>query len=215
MPVITRSLSKKVYGIHNYISDSYLIEKERFILDIKELLYKCALEKSKVERVKIATEIFQNINNRLKKLINNTSDWIRFIASIVIKINEFEQSNYGDISSKLLKQFRSQLLKAKKFASQLFINYKINEFDCILYPNFGKAKKIIESDNNINEITLNTRRQRNIPRVNYADMDMNEDDKGEISVCKRWFENGKVIYKWKKIPLSEANEYGDEDYRED
>ena len=49
-------------------------------------------------------------------------------------------------------------------------------------------------------------------QINYAGMDMNEDDIGEVSVCKRWFENGKVAYKWSKRSLSQANEIGDEDY---
>ena len=56
------------------------------------------------------------------------------------------------------------------------------------------------------------REKRNIPRVNYAGMDMNEEDEGKIHVNKRWFENGKVKYIWNTYSLSQANEIGDEDY---
>lgn len=64
-------------------------------------------------------------------------------------------------------------------------------------------------DNVINRSPI-VRRTRN--QINYAGMDMNEDDEGEVSVCKRWFENGKVTSKWSKRQLSEVNELDDEDY---
>ena len=54
--------------------------------------------------------------------------------------------------------------------------------------------------------------RRNIARVNYTGMDMNEEDEGQIHVAKRCFEDGKVKYVWKSYLLSEANEIGDEDY---
>ena len=58
------------------------------------------------------------------------------------------------------------------------------------------------------------RPKRNIPPVNYSGMDMNDEDEGEIRVSKRWFENGRVKYIWKRYALSKANEIGDEDYEE-
>jgi len=54
--------------------------------------------------------------------------------------------------------------------------------------------------------------RRTRKQVNYAGMDMNSDDEGEISVCKRWFQDGKLTYKWSKRNLSQANELDDEDY---
>jgi len=54
--------------------------------------------------------------------------------------------------------------------------------------------------------------RRTRKQINYAGMDMNEEDEGEVRVCKRWFENGKVTYKWSKRSLSEVNEIDDEDY---
>jgi hypothetical protein len=55
-----------------------------------------------------------------------------------------------------------------------------------------------------------TRRTRK--QVNYAGMDMNEEDEGTVNTSRRWFENGKVTYKWSKRSLSEVNEIDDEDY---
>ena len=55
-----------------------------------------------------------------------------------------------------------------------------------------------------------TRRTRK--QVDYSGMDMNEEDEGTVNTSKRWFENGKVTYKWSKRNLSEVNEIDDEDY---
>ena len=54
--------------------------------------------------------------------------------------------------------------------------------------------------------------RRTRKQVNYAGMDMNSDDEGEVSICRPWFEKGKITYKWSKRNLSEVNEIGDEDY---
>lgn len=44
--------------------------------------------------------------------------------------------------------------------------------------------------------------RRNIARVNYAGMDITEDDEAQIRIAKRWFENGKIKYIWKSYSLS-------------
>ena len=59
------------------------------------------------------------------------------------------------------------------------------------------------------------RAKRNLPRINYAGMDMTDEDEGKINISKRWFEDGKVKYIWKSYPLSKANEIEDEDYVDD
>jgi hypothetical protein len=56
-------------------------------------------------------------------------------------------------------------------------------------------------------LTRRTRKQ-----VNYAGMDMTSEDIGEICVFKPWFQDGKVIEKCFKRPLSKANELDDEEY---
>jgi hypothetical protein len=55
-----------------------------------------------------------------------------------------------------------------------------------------------------------TRRTRK--SVNYAGMDMTSEDIGEICVFKPWFQDGKVIEKCFRRPLSKANELDDEEY---
>lgn len=76
--------------------------------------------------------------------------------------------------------------------------------------------------NNINTNELSTNKKtilrrstRNVPRVNYAGMDMNEDDEGVVHVSKRTFEDGVVKHYWKSYPMSQVNEIEDDDYTED
>jgi hypothetical protein len=58
--------------------------------------------------------------------------------------------------------------------------------------------------------TAPTRRTRK--PVDYSGMDMNDEDIGEICAFKPWFQDGKVIEKCFRRPLSKANELDDEDY---
>jgi len=74
------------------------------------------------------------------------------------------------------------------------------------------TKEKVELKQYLTKLVDNHRVKRNVARVNYAGMDMSEDDIGTIHIAKRWFENGKVKYIWKKYSLSQANEIGDEDY---
>jgi hypothetical protein len=68
----------------------------------------------------------------------------------------------------------------------------------------------------VTDYLTHLRSKRNIPTVNYAGMDMSNEDEGQINVCKRWFNKDKgVTYIWKKYPLSKANEIDDEDYEEE
>lgn len=80
-----------------------------------------------------------------------------------------------------------------------------------IHPELSTEEKT-ELKQHLNEIVEHHRVKRNIARVNYAGMDMNEDDEGEILISKRRFEDGKVKYIWKSYPLSQANEIEDEDY---
>jgi hypothetical protein len=64
----------------------------------------------------------------------------------------------------------------------------------------------------LTQLVDNYRVRRNVARVNYAGMDMSEEDEGQIHIAKRRFEDGKVKYIWKSYSLSQANEIEDEDY---
>lgn len=76
----------------------------------------------------------------------------------------------------------------------------------------SQRKNIFSSQTEVNQHIDKLVGKRRVPRVNYAGMDMNNEDEGEIYVNKRWFEDGKVKYIWKKYPLSMANEIDDDDY---
>lgn len=57
-----------------------------------------------------------------------------------------------------------------------------------------------------------TRNLRDIPPVDYSGMDMTEDDRGFVYVCKTTWKNRTPTYKMVEYPLSQVNEIGDEDY---
>ena len=80
-----------------------------------------------------------------------------------------------------------------------------------IHPELSANEKT-EMKQYITKLADNQRARRNVPRVNYAGMDMNEDDQGKLHVPKRRFEDGRVKYIWQSYSLSEANEIGDEDY---
>ena len=64
----------------------------------------------------------------------------------------------------------------------------------------------------LSQLVDSHRIRRNVARVNYAGMDMNEEDEGQLHIAKRCFEDGKVKYIWKSYSLSQANEIDDDDY---
>lgn len=80
-----------------------------------------------------------------------------------------------------------------------------------IHPELSTNEKT-EMKQYITKLADNQRARRNVPRVNYAGMDMNEDDDGKLHVPKRRFEDGRVKYIWQSYSLSEANEIGDENY---
>lgn len=69
-----------------------------------------------------------------------------------------------------------------------------------------------ELKQHLSQLVDSHRVRRNVARVNYAGMDMNEEDEGQLHIAKRWFEDGKVKYIWKRYSLSQVNEIDDEDY---
>ena len=80
-----------------------------------------------------------------------------------------------------------------------------------IHPDLSIEEKD-ELKQHLTQLVDNHRVTRNVARVNYTGMDMNEEYEGEIHVSKRWFEDGKIKYIWKSYSLSQANEIGDEDY---
>lgn len=96
--------------------------------------------------------------------------------------------------------------------------YEENEYNKCQQNNLKKAHPKLniqdKSDlkQHLTQLVDHDRVRRSVARVNYAEMDTNEYDEGEIHVSKRCFKDGKVKYIWKSYSLSQANEIGDEDY---
>jgi len=80
-----------------------------------------------------------------------------------------------------------------------------------IHPELSVEEKN-ELKQHLSQLVDHHRIRRSVARVNYAGMDMNEEDEDQIHISKRIFEDGKVKYIWKSYSLSEANEIGDEDY---
>lgn len=80
-----------------------------------------------------------------------------------------------------------------------------------IHPELSAEEKT-ELKQHLTKLVEHHRVRRNISRVNYAGMDVSEEDEGQIHIAKRRFEDGKVKYIWKSYSLSEVNEIGDEDY---
>ena len=74
------------------------------------------------------------------------------------------------------------------------------------------AEEKSELKQHLSQLVDSHRIRRNVARVNYAGMDMNEEDEGQLHIAKRCFEDGKVKYIWKSYSLSQANEIDDDDY---
>jgi hypothetical protein len=53
---------------------------------------------------------------------------------------------------------------------------------------------------------------RSLKRFHYEGMDMNQDDQDEFKISRKKMDDGKLIHYWVSVPLSQINEYDDEDY---
>lgn len=161
----------------------------------------------KKNKVIMATEIYSLLNSEMMKhpkLYGSN----RFVLTVFNKTFELETSiNDKDMISsvdlKILENLRTEIIKIRPTLKSLID--KMDDNMLIYLTLFN------ETTNNMNK---NHRPKRNISRVNYAGMDMNSDEEGEISVCKTKWNNGKPTHYWVKYQASQANEIGDEDYCE-
>lgn len=80
--------------------------------------------------------------------------------------------------------------------------------------NMKRNARLIAEQFNTEQIKKGRYSLRNKTPVNYSGMDMNSEDEGYISVVNTKWNNGEPSYSWNKIPLSQANEIGDEEYCE-
>jgi len=210
MPAITRSQRKTMQSVQVSNPDvnvnaNYEIKKEQFIIKCKELITDCQKIIGNQNKAKVCIQVYDLINNELSELFQHDKyTWLPFIASTFNKIMDLQKEidKYHDkISFKLRTTLYIKLFQAKKITLEILKQHS----DLRIHPQIDIAVK------NIKKMEA-ARPRRNIQRINYAEMDMNENDKGDVSVCKKWFENGKMTYKIEKYPLSQINEIGDEDY---
>jgi hypothetical protein len=194
----------------------YLTMKINFVKKIKEQLVACDKAFGKNKKLLFAHVTYYHILNSLPHMFNHEPNvWIKFMVTAYNKVVEFENiRNAGDLivcSKRKVEEAFVVFDNYKKFCIPYIMNKKFDDvfknststaitFECLI-----KARENIENEKN-------QRPKRNIKRVNYAGMDMTSDDEGEICVFKPWFEDGKLVEKCFKRPLSQANEIDDEDY---
>lgn len=92
--------------------------------------------------------------------------------------------------------------------------YFDDDYKCkysVIHPELSDKEKL-ELKQHLKQLEGTRRSQRNIARVNYAGMDMNEDDQGDIKISKIRMDDGELIRYWISVPLSQVNEFEDKDY---
>jgi hypothetical protein len=175
------------------------------VASIKSLLTKLSLPfLSKETRIIYATTIYSLLNKEMmkhEKFYNSN----KFVLTLYNKSFELENQAIeakSEVDKNLLKKLITELTSIRPVLEGLITNMEEN----ISYQSY------LDKASLQNNICNKERPKRNIKRVNYAGMDMTSDDEGEICVFKPWFEDGKLIEKCFKRPLSKANELDDEDY---
>jgi hypothetical protein len=159
---------------------------------------------NKQTKIITATGIYSLLNSEMMKHVKLYGS-NRFVLTVFNQTFELEnQINDINLSEgidiKIIENFRTEIIKIRPTLKVLIEKIEDN---VIWQSTLDVAR------NNLNKVQ---RPRRNIPRVNYSWMDMNLDDFGEICVFKPWFEDGKIIEKCFRRPLSQANELDDEDY---
>ena len=214
VPIV--NLMKDVVPIRNCVKLTIAIPspvidaKASFVSEMKELLRLCEVTEGKENKMKTAIKIFELNIVELPHLISNygIDMWILYIATAYNKTTQFLRDRENGDYTQLDKNLVEELFHNLEIYRNMF-NHIIKNYNGVKYhPNLNEAKAEILRDAS----TSSTRPRRNIKRVNYAGMDMGEEDIGEICVFKPWFKDGKVIEKCFKTRLSQANELDDEDY---
>jgi hypothetical protein len=156
MPVITRSQSKK-----NCVNAA----KHTFISDVHKLLCACSVAEGKENKMRVALEIFEYINQKLPEVVkrDGNESWGNFAAAVFNKTTEMLddafQGNWFYVDKTLAKQFSAELHKSRDITTCLIKNNPRSSSN----PQVMEAAKL-----------ENTRPRRNIARVDYRGMDTME-----------------------------------------
>ena len=224
MPVITRSqkvtptfvveakvsTKKKVVKRINNIRE--IINERKFVEKIKPLLESVNQESFATlnDKIILSTIIYGTINQYFPDIYEaNKLKWINFMALVFNKTIELEQQikeqPHYKFDEVTLENFNRELNKARKITVQILSGD----------TSFTTDQTVLLAKQKILNMS-NQRSRRNLKRINYSGLDMNEDDQGSIYLCEPRFkrtENGvNVRYYWSKLALSNVNEIGDEDY---
>jgi len=232
MPAVTRSQSKNIQKV---VSDN--VPQVNLLKDVVPI-HKCAVPKvNPLPYQHVVTDECTCLIMRLKLLLASMNEPNFDKQTKIITTTGI----YSLLNSEMMKH--EKLYKSNKFVLTVFnqsfeLEKQLNDInlsegvDLKIIENLRTElikirptlKALIEKmeDNPIWQYQLVVARihmnkiqrpRRNVKRVNYAGMDMNEDDEGEFNVCKIWYENDKVSYKWSKRPLAEVNELYDSNYQ--
>ena len=183
--MINKTITKTLRLTYTNMS-SFDIQETDFIHKIKKLFFDCEHVLHKEEKMRVALEIFKNINVNLQNLLTlNPLKWNEFAAVVYSKTTEFYNdmlSGKHNIADKnLLTMHFQEFMKARKFLETYFINLKKSSPSKIDMNN----KFIIQAMNEI-EKEMTMRPRRNVPRVNYTGMDIVEPESEFDGVTDIW-----------------------------
>lgn len=156
MPVLTRSQSKK-----NCVN----AVKHTFISDVNKLLCACSVAEGKENKMRVALEIFEYINQNLPEVVKRDENelWRNFAAAVFNKTTEMLddafQGNWFYVDKTLAKKFSAELHRSRDITTCLIKNNPRSSSN----PQVMEAAKL-----------ENTRPRRNIARVDYRGMDTME-----------------------------------------
>lgn len=161
MPVITRSQSKKKNCVN--------AAKHTFISDMHKLLCACSVAEGKENKMRIALEIYEYVNQKLPEIAERDENevWRIFAAAVFNKTTEMLDDAYqGDwlyVDKTLAKKFSAELHKSRDISMSLIKNNPRSSTN----PHVMAAKEEIEK-------LEYSRPRRNIARVDYRGMDTME-----------------------------------------
>jgi hypothetical protein len=205
MPVITRNQIKKMTAVKPVtrveqkpasISSFWQTDAElAFVKDIKQLLLDCELAPSKTERMQVSLQIYNRINDKLEKFLQDDySKWVTFAATAYNKTSEFEAQldTYKEVDSKLVDTFTESYRKARKFISNYFKNLRAQRPSV----NNWTIKPYAEMFKNIDEEDFKyaqcSRPRRNVPIVDYTGMDTIEPESEYDGITNIWHDDSMV-----------------------
>jgi hypothetical protein len=209
MPVITRNQRKNMTAV---MEQKPTIQKpsvkdysDEFQRDIKLTMNTIEVTPSKAERMRLFTQLFDKINDKLEKLLS-IPNWIPFGAAVYNKTTHFESelATYKDVEPHVVAAFTKSYRKTRAFLSAFFTNVRATKsnVDNITRDPYAEMYKNIDT----------ARPRRNVPVVDYTGMDMTDDDEGTVSVCQVQWKDRLPTYHWINHPLSQVNELGDQDW---